>query len=301
MTGKVQITGTGTNPNISLNGDTATITAGYSGTGAILSLHDATANLFWGVLINAQNRSFTINKPNSPGAYPVVTLNGATGNGAIGGNQQDGDLGIYPASVQGAAIHNDMNSASIHLDGKNGNIRLGGNGLDGDIFLFPASATGDVTNNFSKATIHLDGDAGDIVLQNADCAEDFEIIDAEQVEPGTVMVIAEDGGLRCSRSPYDKRVAGVVSGANALRPGIILGRRPSTGTRHPIALAGQVYCKADAAYSPIELGDLLTTSGTIGHAMRASNPQRAFGTVIGKALSPLKEGRGLIRMLVALQ
>jgi hypothetical protein len=35
--------------------------------------------------------------------------------------------------------------------------------------------------------------------------------------------------------------------------------------------------------------------------MKASDPFKAFGTVIGKALKPLKQGRGLILVLVALQ
>jgi hypothetical protein len=62
-----------------------------------------------------------------------------------------------------------------------------------------------------------------------------------------------------------------------------------------------VYCKVDAQYSPIEVGDLLTTSPTPGHAMKADDPLKAFGTVIGKALRPLSEGQGLIPILIALQ
>jgi hypothetical protein len=69
----------------------------------------------------------------------------------------------------------------------------------------------------------------------------------------------------------------------------------------PLALLGKVFCKVDAQYSPIEVGDLLTTSPTIGHAMKADDPLKAFGSVIGKALRPLQAGRGMIPILVALQ
>jgi hypothetical protein len=69
----------------------------------------------------------------------------------------------------------------------------------------------------------------------------------------------------------------------------------------PVALVGKVYCKVDAQYGPIEVGDLLTTSCTPGHAMKASDPLKAFGSVIGKALRPLEEGQGLIPILIALQ
>jgi hypothetical protein len=57
----------------------------------------------------------------------------------------------------------------------------------------------------------------------------------------------------------------------------------------------------DASYGPIEVGDLLTTSETPGHAMKAADASRAFGAVIGKALSALPEGRALVPILVALQ
>ena len=38
-----------------------------------------------------------------------------------------------------------------------------------------------------------------------------------------------------------------------------------------------------------------------GHAMRVNDQGKAFGAVIGKALRPLKEGQGLIPILIALQ
>jgi hypothetical protein len=57
----------------------------------------------------------------------------------------------------------------------------------------------------------------------------------------------------------------------------------------------------DAESGAIAVGDLLTTSDTPGHAMKAQDPERAFGAVIGKALAPLRDGRDLIPILVALQ
>lgn len=142
---------------------------------------------------------------------------------------------------------------------------------------------------------------GDIQLTNADCAEHFNIGAGVTVEPGTVMVVGEDGALFPSQHAYDKRVAGVVSGAGNYKPGIVLDKQESSNTRKPIALLGKVYCKVDAHFGAIGVGDLLTTSPTPGHAMKADDPLRAFGTVIGKALRPLAEGQGLIPILIALQ
>ena len=142
---------------------------------------------------------------------------------------------------------------------------------------------------------------GDIRLANADCAEDFDIADGARVEPGTVMVLGDEGALHQSNLPYDKRVAGVISGAGDYKPGIVLDKRPSRHQRQPVALLGKVYCKVDAQYASIEVGDLLTTSATPGHAMKVSEPLQAFGTVIGKALRQLSGGQGLIPILIALQ
>jgi hypothetical protein len=142
---------------------------------------------------------------------------------------------------------------------------------------------------------------GDIRLTNADCAEDFDIAGLEKVAPGTVMVIDSEGALCPSEKAYDKRVAGVISGAGKYKPGIILDKQESSNNRMPIALMGKVFCKVDAQYGAIEVGDLLTTSPTPGHAMQVDDPFKALGTIIGKALRPLANGQGLIPILIALQ
>ena len=128
--------------------------------------------------------------------------------------------------------------------------------------------------------------ASDVILAGGDWAE--------EIEPGAVLVIDERGALEPCSKPYDRRVAGVVSGAGGLRPGIVLDQRPGAPGRATIALVGKVYCKADADFGSIEVGDLLTTSPTPGCAMKATEPAKAFGAVIGKALAALGEGRGLI-------
>jgi prepilin-type processing-associated H-X9-DG protein len=139
----------------------------------------------------------------------------------------------------------------------------------------------------------------DIVLANADCAEEFDA--AGLAAPGTVMVIGDDEALRPSAEPYDRRVAGVVSGGGQYKPALLLDRRASSRPRSAVALVGKVCCKVDAEHGPVKVGDLLTTSPTPGHAMRASDRDRAFGAVIGKALQPLESGQALIPILVALQ
>ena len=141
---------------------------------------------------------------------------------------------------------------------------------------------------------------GDIFLPGADCAEHFDIVDEEPIEPGAVVVIDQGGALRQSHQAYDTKVAGVVSGAGTYRPAIVLDKQQVSLNRLPVSLVGKVFCKVDAQYSPIEVGDLLTSSPTLGHAMKATDPSRAFGAVIGKALRPLRGGSDLIPILISL-
>ncbi len=159
-----------------------------------------------------------------------------------------------------------------------------------------------------------------------DVAEAFEHSASAIPNPGMVMVIdaANPGMLTVSTQAYDKKVAGIISGAGGLRPGMVLGGETgavseaedadqaadeehcsqSSGTPDelPLALAGRVYCYVDATEYAVEVGDLLTTSATPGHAMKAADPTRAFGAVLGKAMEPLAKGeKGLVLVLVALQ
>ena len=56
--------------------------------------------------------------------------------------------------------------------------------------------------------------------------------------------------------------------------------------------------RVDASHGSILPGDLLVSSPTPGHAMRAADP--APGTIIGKALGSLEEGQGSIPILITL-
>jgi hypothetical protein len=156
-------------------------------------------------------------------------------------------------------------------------------------------------NDQGGETIRLDRQAGDIILENADCAEDFDVSDCGTADPGSVMVLGDDGKLHISTQAYDRRVAGVVSGAGPYRPGLVLDHQRTAQDRRPISLVGKAFCKVDAQHAPIAVGDLLTSSPTPGHAMKAEDPLKAFGAVLGKALRPLHGGQGMIPILIALQ
>lgn len=215
------------------------------------------------------------------------------------GSGDDGGLMLRNSEGK-VVIQLDAADGTIHvidnLKLENGTLRIGaepgGQGHDGMILLRDASG---------NETLRMDGAAGDIILLNADCAEDFDVVAADAVEPGSVMVLDDDGRLQLSHSAYDTRVAGIVSGAGSYKPALVLDKQPDAANRLPIALVGKVFCKVDAHYGAIKIGDLLTTSPTAGHAMKVSTPSKAFGAVIGKALRPFDSGVGMIPVLVALQ
>jgi hypothetical protein len=222
-----------------------------------------------------------------------------------------GVLGKSPSSfgVQGISVTNH----GVHGESTSGR---GVQGISQTFFGVSGVSTdgigvgGESTNGIGvfgkggKLAGRFEGDVevtGDVRLMNADCAEDFDIASQTAVEPGTVMVLTDAGPLAASACAYDSRVAGVVSGAGAYKPAIVLDKCDTGVLRQPIALLGKVFCKVDAQFGSIEIGDLLTTSPTPGHAMKIADPVKAFGAVIGKALRPLANGQGLIPILIALQ
>lgn len=243
----------------------------------------------------------------------TITLRAVQGDDAsiaVGGSKRSGWIVVrndadkdvaFLTGHEGAGtleLRDKKGTTVISLRGYGASGWFGGLGSDGDLVVLPKEATAHET---SQASVWIRGDSGDIVLRNADCAEEFDIDDAPGVEGGAVVALNDRGGLCVAQQPYDRRVAGVVSGAGGLRPGIVLGREPGATGRWPVALSGKVFCQADATYGPIEVGDLLTTSATPGHAMTAQDSARAFGAVLGKAIAPLRAGQGLIPVLVALQ
>ena len=144
------------------------------------------------------------------------------------------------------------------------------------------------------------------ITGGSDLAEPFEITGTESVKPGMVVCIDPEraGQLRVASKAYDHTVAGIISGAHGIKAGILMQSEDldsDTAQQYPVALTGRVYAWADASNGPIKPGDLLTTSDTPGHAMKVTDYTQARGAIIGKAMSALEEGQGLVLVLVSLQ
>lgn len=242
------------------------------------------------------------------GSGAAMVLKTGSGNVGIGTSTPSSRLEIV--GQDGLAISGFQPFITLR-DGNAGNARAVVQGVGGDLVLIPESFIGRgaaMVVKTGSGDVLLSGNLAisrgkDITLAGADCAEQFEIAPAELegAEPGTVMVVGAEGALEACRRAYDTRVAGVVSGAGDYQPGIVLDRRDPSPSRRPIALLGKAFCKVDASEQPVRAGDLLTTSETPGHAMRATDAARTPGAVLGKALRPLREGNGLIPILVGLR
>ena len=169
-------------------------------------------------------------------------------------------------------------------------------------------------NSSGSTTISLDADYGGdgrITTQElqitggSDLSEQFDIGGEDvTLAPGLVVSIDPNrpGHLQVSNAAYDNKVAGIISGAGGIKPGMMMGQSGTEADgQHPVALTGRVYCWADATADPIQPGDLLTTAERPGHAMKVTDHTQANGAILGKAMTALEKGTGLVLVLVSLQ
>ncbi len=141
------------------------------------------------------------------------------------------------------------------------------------------------------------------ITGGSDLAEPFNM-SHEGIEKGMLVSIDPEnpGMIKLSTQAYDQRIAGITSGANNINPGLILNQEGTIADGDvPVALSGRVYCMVDASYGKIKPGDLLTSSDTPGHAMKAKNRRKSQGAIIGKAMTGISEGTGYVLVLVSLQ
>ena len=228
------------------------------------------------------------------GVYGKAT--GATGRAVVGEATASFGVGVYGAGDTGV-------KADATLDG--------GYALWADVSADHGTAlyarcgeNGGHAGHFVGNVKICDRTTGNTVIElgtGLDYAEGFDVTEATTVTAGMVLVIdpAHPGQLAVSTTAYDRRVAGIVAGANGLGSAVKLGCGQFD---HDVALAGRVYCYAVAGDQAIEPGDLLTTSDVPGHAMKVHDHARSQGAILGKAMQGLAAGeRGQILVLVTLQ
>jgi hypothetical protein len=206
------------------------------------------------------------------------------------------DMGVDAASN----VYTWLQSRNQIDYGANYSLALNPNGGNVGIATTAPTEKLHVTGNV-KVTGNIDV-GGNINAKYQDVAEWVD--SPQELAAGTVVVLdsAKSNQVIASTRRYDSHVAGVIS----LKPGVALGERGEG--RVLVATTGRVKVKVDASSGPINIGDLLVTSGNEGIAMK-SVPAKVGGgmrmhrpgTLIGKALEPLAAGKGEILVLLSLQ
>lgn len=290
--------------------------------------HPGTGSNYNAAVAGAQ---ITVGTPSVPGDIAFYTVNaGATGVGtelvriqAVGGRLGIGQpspaaklhvTGVGPngtAQFHGSVYSTHINwngdaTEDTYIRGGKGTSRVIINDIPGGNVLM-AQGGGNVgigTTTPPEEKLHVVGNlkvTGNIAAKYQDVAE--WVPAEEQLAAGTVVVLdsTKSNHVISANKSYDSRVAGVISA----QPGITLGERGDDKVL--VATTGRVYVNVDATNGPIEIGDLLVTSDRTGFAMKSVAVEiggvrvHRPGTLIGKALEPLRSGTGKILVLLSLQ
>lgn len=240
---------------------------------------------------------------NGVGVFGEAFATGGINEGVLGRSYSTSGRGVVGDATAPSGTTYGVIGYSDSPDGYAGYFRNTSSGVG--LYALTDSGSGNIIEAWSSFTerefrVERGGDVradGSFTGGGADYAE--LLPGASILEPGDVLVIGPDGQLTRSTQPYQTNVAGVYS----TQPGFIAGGGDESDgleDQIPLAVMGIVTVKATTENGPIRPGDLLTTSSMAGHTMRCgANPQ--VGTIIGKALEPLNEGVGVIKMLVVLQ
>lgn len=265
------------------------VTASMQGREAVLLEFREGPNVQWALGKNTQDRfvinsgttqAFQIRNPSEAGFGPRGPQNPRAWNRVL---NMDADANGEAGVLFSAAGSDDYWYVGRTNDGK---LTMLGRGAGGNAAIV------------SMPTLEIRG--------GSDIAEPYDVAAAGDVVPVPGMVVSIDperiGKLRVSSGAYDRMVAGIISGANGVNTGLTLTQEGTSADGElPIAKVGRVWCLVDADLGSVRAGDLLTTSETAGHAMRASDIGRSQGAILGKAMSSLKSGRGYVLVLVGLQ
>ncbi|MGH9851813.1 MAG: hypothetical protein ACREBD_18405 [Blastocatellia bacterium] len=258
---------------------------------------------------------------NGSAGIPTIAMQPGTGNVGIGTANPETRLHVDGTGFVEATIRSFNERAILALSNRIGpsyyvwTVESGVRGIPTQFGIY--------NRTVGRSGLEIDGSLQVTVRSlrldgGADLAENFDVraetaaasasgsVGAPEMLGMAGMVVSIDpqnpGKLRVSSRAYDRRVAGIISGAGGVKPGMVMGQEGTLADgKHPVALSGRVYVWVDATRHAVKPGDLLTTSATPGHAMKAGNPQRAQGAIIGKAMTGLKSGKGLVLALITLQ
>ncbi|MGH9499447.1 MAG: hypothetical protein ACRD3L_09920 [Terriglobales bacterium] len=265
--------------------------AAMSQTGATVGTYGVTVSPD-GMGVSGVSESAKGNGGNASGVAGIFNGTSGTGSGVIG-------ISLAP---KGAGVSGQANT-SIGVSGISG----GASGVGG---YFDNTAAGNILIGAVNGThkFRVDGAGkgffdGGTQTGGADFAESVAVAGDRALRgPGDLLIVDSTATRRLTLAdqPYSTLVAGIYS----TKPGVLAtphSMDETAANEIPLAIVGIVPCKVSAENGAIRPGDLLVSSSTTGHAMKGTDRSRMLGAVVGKALEPLNEGKGVIQVLVTLQ
>lgn len=286
-----------------------------------------------GIGTNTPNAKLEIDDPNgnTPAPYAMMGISECPLDnfcGAIRGDANNRGIGVIGigrgngtgGAIFGSTLSNTGFSWGVRGDGyaSTGNavgvfgLSNSPNGIagqfvnygKGDILVGMTGPEGSAKNVFrvdGRGRVHANGGFWPF---GADFAESMPVTgDRSDYEPGDLLAIdpSSNRRLNLANSAYSTLVAGIYSTNPGVLASLYKMDDPSLAKEVPMAVMGIVPCKVSAENGPIRIGDLLVASSTPGHAMKGTDRSKMLGAVVGKALEPLREGTGVIQVLVTLQ
>lgn len=246
-------------------------------------------------------------KPNSVSLYALKGYGSTPPEGGAIFGYCDQQAGIIGMSLHGKGISarsstnialyaNSNTSTAIYAESEYAPTLILNQREAGDIAVFRQDSV-------NKARIDQTGKGffnGGTQNSGADVAEAFAVVGKPSAyEPGDVLVIAPQHTRTVEKSsvPYATNVLGV----HAAKPGVLLTERYSDADLSdlvPMGVVGVLLTKVTNEGGPIRAGDLLVTSSTLGHAMKADRAKLGFGMVLGKALESFNGTAGFIQAFI---
>ena len=183
------------------NGRTGSITLRNMGSKDVVNLGGESGDLY----LKKVDGQFTIALRADENGTAGAWIGGWNQNGQVVVRNHDTKNVVFLGGEHGLLeLCEKSGKRTIQLKAETGAGRFGGPGVDGDVLVFSSQAPGN--DSTDDASVWIRGGTGDVILRNADCAEEFELAPGVDADAGTVMVIDGSGLLTVSQEPYDRAV-----------------------------------------------------------------------------------------------
>ncbi|MBE7413440.1 MAG: discoidin domain-containing protein [Leptospiraceae bacterium] len=223
------------------------------------------------------------------------------GSGIVGVGGEEGVLGFSPHYGVSGYSNGKENSAgvlgvshfshgAIFISQREYALFANGNGLKSKDIQGSGKAILAEGDSLFKGLVQIQTKNGN------DCiARYFPIVKGDVIAEGDLLVTSsEEGRLSKSKTAYSTRVIGVAIQSESL----VLGEKIENSMA--VGMFGVVRLNVDASDGEIVPGDILVSSISPGHAVKADLNKTKIGMIVGKSLGYCKKGKSTIQAMVSI-